>query len=53
VLIATGAKLFVCKALVNRDNLAPGVLATDGLRSYPASIRDLKEVPDPHLRRIR
>jgi transposase-like protein len=37
------AKLFLAKAVANGDNLAPGVLARDGLRSYPAAIRDLKE----------
>jgi transposase-like protein len=37
------AKLFLAKAVANCDNPAPGVLARDGLRSYPAAIRELKE----------
>ena len=36
------AKLFLRKALANPDNRPPYVLATDGLRSYAAAIRELK-----------
>src|SRR5512132_3743031 len=36
------AKLFLQKALHNPDNPAPHVLARDGLRSYPAAIRELQ-----------
>ena len=30
------------RALANPDNHPPGVIARDGLRSYPAAIRDLQ-----------
>jgi len=36
------AKRFLKKALSNPDNLPPHVFARDGLRSYPAAIRELK-----------
>lgn len=36
------AKLFLRKALTNPDNRPPYVFATDGLRSYPAAIREMK-----------
>jgi len=36
------AKCFLKKALANPDNRAPSVLARDGLRSYPAAIRELQ-----------
>jgi transposase-like protein len=36
------AKMFLQKALANPDNRPPHVFATDGLRSYPAAIRELK-----------
>src|SRR5215471_15644576 len=36
------AKIFLIKALANPDNRPPHVLARDGLRSYPAAIRDLQ-----------
>jgi transposase, IS6 family len=35
------AKCFLKKALSNPDNRPPHVFARDGLRSYPAAIRDL------------
>jgi transposase, IS6 family len=35
-------KLFLRKALANPDNRLPYVFATDGLRSYPAAIREMK-----------
>jgi transposase-like protein len=35
------AKVFLKKALANPDNLPPHVLVRDGLRSYPAAIREL------------
>ena len=38
------AKCFLKKALANPDNRAPSVLARDGLRSYPAAIRELQGV---------
>src|SRR5262249_48037679 len=34
------AKCFLKKALANPDNRPPGVIARDGLRSYPAAIRE-------------
>ena len=37
------AKRFLKKALANRDNRPPQVFARDGLRSYPAAIRELQE----------
>ena len=37
-----GAKRFLKKALANPDNRPPSVLARDGLRSYPAAIRELQ-----------
>jgi transposase, IS6 family len=36
------AKIFLKKALANPDNRPPHVLARDGLRSYPAAIRELQ-----------
>jgi len=36
------AKLFLKKALANPDNHPPSVVARDGLRSYPAAIRELQ-----------
>ena len=36
------AKLFLRSALANPDNRPPYVFARDGLRSYPAAIRELK-----------
>ena len=36
------AKIFLLKALANPDNRPPHVFATDGLRSYPAALRELK-----------
>lgn len=38
-----GAKIFLKKALANPDNRPPHVFARDGLRSYPAAIRELQE----------
>jgi transposase, IS6 family len=43
------AKLFLQKALANPDNQPPQVFARDGLRSYPAAIRDLQA--DGHVTR--
>jgi transposase, IS6 family len=37
------AKRFLKKALANPDNRAPHVFARDGLRSYPAAIRELQK----------
>ena len=36
------AKIFLRKALANPDNRRPHVFTRDGLRSYPAAIRELK-----------
>jgi transposase, IS6 family len=36
------AKLFLKRALANPDNRPPHVFARDGLRSYPAAIRELQ-----------
>ena len=36
------AKLFLQRAMANPDNPPPHVFARDGLRSYPAAIRELK-----------
>lgn len=36
------AKLFLERALANADNRPPRVFARDGLRSYPAAIRELQ-----------
>jgi len=36
------AKCFLKKALTNPDNRPPHVFARDGLRSYPAAIRELQ-----------
>ena len=36
------AKLFLERALANPDNPVPHVFARDGLRSYPAALRELK-----------
>ena len=43
------AKLFLKRALENGDNRSPRVFARDGLRSYPAAIRELQE--DGYLHR--
>ena len=37
------AQCFLKKALANPDNRAPHVFARDGLRSYPAAIRELQK----------
>ena len=44
------AKIFLRRALANADNRPPGVFARDGLRSYPAAIRDLQEEGHLHAR---
>ena len=36
------AKLFLQRAMANPDNPPPHVFARDGLRSYPAAIRELR-----------
>jgi IS6 family transposase len=36
------AEVFLRRAVANPDNRPPHVFATDGLRSYPAAIRELK-----------
>ena len=36
------AKLFLQRALANPDNRPPDVFTRDGLRSYPAAIRELQ-----------
>ena len=36
------ARRFLKKALANPDNRPPHILARDGLRSYPAAIRELQ-----------
>jgi transposase, IS6 family len=36
------AKVFLRRALANPDSRPPHVFATDGLRSYPTAIRELK-----------
>ena len=36
------AKLFLKKALANPDNRPPHLFARDGLRSYPAALRELQ-----------
>ena len=36
------AKIFLKRALANPDNGVPSVFARDGLRSYPAAIRELQ-----------
>src|SRR5215831_6285735 len=36
------AKLFLKRALANPDNRPPHVFARDGLRSYPAALRELQ-----------
>ena len=36
------AKLFLRRAMANPDNPPPHVFARDGLRSYPAAIRELQ-----------
>jgi transposase, IS6 family len=43
------AKLFLKRALANPDNRPPRVFARDGLRSYPAAIRELQK--EGHLHR--
>ena len=40
--IAKQPKLFLKKALANPDNRPPHVFARDGLRSYPAALRELQ-----------
>ena len=37
------AKIFLKRALSNPDNLPPYVIVRDGLRSYPAAIRELQQ----------
>ena len=44
------AKLFLKKALANTDNCPPRVFARDGLRSYPAAIRELQKEGHVHRR---
>ena len=44
------AKCFPERALENPDNSAPYVFARDGLRSYPAAIRDLQDEGRLHRR---
>src|SRR5215470_19730868 len=44
------AKIFLKRALANADNRPPGVFARDGLRSYPAAIRDLQGEGHLHVR---
>ena len=46
------AKLFLKKALANPDNRPPHVFVRDGLRSYPAALREL-QVEDPVAHRCR
>jgi transposase, IS6 family len=43
------AKIFLKRAMTNPDNRACRVLARDGLRSYPAALRELQE--EGHLNR--
>ncbi len=47
------AKIFLQRALANADNRSPGVLARDGLRSYPAAIRELQKEGQLHRCRQR
>src|ERR1051325_11554605 len=42
------AKLFLKRALANPDNRPPRVFARDGLRSYPAAIRELQNEGHVH-----
>jgi transposase-like protein len=42
------AKRFLKKALANPDNRPPRVFALDGLRSYPAAIRELQREGSMH-----
>jgi transposase-like protein len=44
------AKLFLKRALANTDNRPPRVFARDGLRSYPAAIRELRKEGQVHCR---
>jgi len=44
------AKLFLMGALANGDNRPPGLFARDGLRSYPAAIRERQELGLLHSR---
>jgi transposase-like protein len=44
------AKCFLGRALENPDNSTPHVFARDGLRSYPAAIRDLQDEGRLHRR---
>src|ERR1041385_9180462 len=44
------AKLFLKRALANGDNRPPRVFARDGLRSYPAAIRELQREGHLHYR---
>ena len=44
------ATIFLKKALANGDNRPPCVFARDGLRSYPAAIRDLQREGELHCR---
>ena len=43
------AKIFLKKALANPDNRPPFVFARDGLRSYPAAIRELQGAGQLHF----
>jgi len=43
------AKIFLKKALANPDNRPPCVFARDGLRSYPAAIRELQGEGQRHF----
>ena len=44
------AKLFLKRALANTDNRPPRVFVRDGLRSYPAAIRELQKEGQLHHR---
>ena len=44
------AKCFLQKALANPDNDPPHVFSRDGLRSYPAAIRELQKEGRVHRR---
>jgi transposase-like protein len=45
-----GAKIFLKRAFANPDNRPPSVFARDGLRSYPAAIRELQAEGHVQLR---
>jgi transposase-like protein len=44
------AKTFLGRALANPDNRLPRVFAREGLRSYPAAIRELQDEGPPPRR---